>query len=242
MCGRGEDMDTIKGDSITYGSTVIDYDIEFAPRKTLGIRVNPDGSVYLKAPSDTTLFDIQQKVRKKAAWILRQKRYFESFGTPTTARQYISGESHLYLGRQYMLRIKESSSNAVNYQNNIIEIECRNKKDAEKILQKWYLERAKIKINEYAQPIIEHFSTFGVKPNKLTVKKMDKRWGYCTPDGCISLNPRLICAPRCCIEYVITHELCHLVYRNHTKDFYALLSKEMPHWEKWKIKLERMLV
>ena len=85
-------MDTINNDSITYGSTVIDYYIEFADRKTLGIRVNPDGSVYLKAPVDATKADIQQKVWKKAAWILKQKRYFESFGTPTTTRQYISGE------------------------------------------------------------------------------------------------------------------------------------------------------
>ena len=146
------------------------------------------------------------------------------------------------IGFSFLDKILELFEADEAYQNNIIEIECRDKKDAEKLLKKWYLERAKVKFNEYAQPIIEHFSTFGVKPNKLTVKKMDKRWGYCTTDGCISLNPRLICAPRCCIEYVITHELCHLVYRNHTKDFYALLSKEMPHWEKWKMKLERMLV
>lgn len=65
--------------------------------------------------------------------------------------------------------------------------------------------------------------------------------GDCTTDGHILLNPRLICAPRCCIEYVITHELCHLIYRSHNKDFYTLLTKEMPHWEKWKNKLERIM-
>lgn len=229
-------------DSITYGSTIICFDIEYAERKTLGITVHPDGSVTLKAPIEASLEDIRKKVRHRAAWILRQKRYFESFGTPKTKREYISGESHLYLGRQYMLRIFESKSNAVHYQNNIIEIECRDKQNAESILKKWFLERARIKFPEYAQPIIEQFSAFGVKPSSLSIKKMEKRWGYCTKDGNIYLNPRLICAPRCCIEYVITHEMCHLLHRNHDKDFYTLLSKEMPHWEKWKTKLERMMV
>ena len=105
-------MDQITRDHIQYGATVIDYDIEFAPRKTLSICVNPDSSVCLKAPVDATLEQIQQKVHKRASWILKQKRFFESFGTATTKRQYISGESHLYLGRQYMLRVKESDVNA----------------------------------------------------------------------------------------------------------------------------------
>ena len=235
-------MDQITRDHIQYGATIIDYDIEFAQRKTLSICVNPDCTVCLKAPVDATLEQIQQKVHKRAGWILKQKRFFESFGTSTTKRQYISGESHLYLGRQYMLRVKESDVNAVHYQNNIIEIECRHKKDAGILLQTWYRQRANVKFQEYAQPIIEQFSIYGVKPQSLSIKKMDKRWGYCTIDGHITLNPRLICAPRCCIEYVITHELCHLIYRSHNKEFYALLTKEMPHWEKWKNKLERILM
>jgi len=235
-------MAQITRDHIQYGATIIDYDIEFAQRKTLSICVNPDSSVCLRAPIDATLEQIQQKVHKRASWILKQKRFFESFGTSTTKRQYISGESHLYLGRQYMLRVKESNVNAVHYQNNIIEIECRHKKDAGILLQTWYRQRANVKFQEYAQPIIEQFSIYGVKPQSLSIKKMDKRWGYCTIDGHITLNPRLICAPRCCIEYVITHEFCHLIYRSHNKEFYALLTKEMPHWEKWKNKLERILM
>lgn len=235
-------MAQITRDHIQYGATIIDYDIEFAQRKTLSICVNPDSSVCLRAPIDATLEQIQQKVHKRASWILKQKRFFESFGTSTTKRQYISGESYLYLGRQYMLRVKESNVNAVHYQNNIIEIECRHKKDAGILLQTWYRQRANVKFQEYAQPIIEQFSIYGVKPQSLSIKKMDKRWGYCTIDGHITLNPRLICAPRCCIEYVITHELCHLIYRSHNKEFYALLTKEMPHWEKWKNKLERILM
>lgn len=234
-------MDKIK-DSIQYGSVLIKYDVEFVQRKTLGILVNPDGSVLLKSPVNATLEQIRNKVHKRADWILRQRRFFESLGIPTTKRKYVSGESHLYLGRQYMLRVIKSDVNAVHYQNNIIEIECRHKKDAGIILQTWYRKRANIKFMEYATQIVERFSVYGVQPQLISIKKMDRRWGYCTITGKIFLNPQLICAPRACIEYVIIHEMCHLVHRNHTKDFYALLEKEMPHWEKWKTKLERMMI
>ncbi|MBO4739444.1 MAG: M48 family metallopeptidase [Bacteroidales bacterium] len=234
-------MDKVTTDCIAYGTTVIEYSIEYVQRKTLGIQVHPDGTVILKAPCDAIIEKIREKIHKKAAWILKQQRYFESFGIPTAERRYVSGESHLYLGRQYMLRIKCSDKNAVHYQNNIIEIECKSKNAVETIMQKWYRSRAEIKFAEYAKPIIEKFSTYGVTPNSLKIRKMEKRWGYCTANCTIYLNPRLICVPRGCIEYVITHELCHLVHRNHTKEFYALLTKEMPHWEKWKNKLERIM-
>ncbi len=234
-------MDKIK-DSIQYGSVLIKYNVEFVQRKTLGILVNPDGSVLLKSPVNATLEQIRNKVHKRADWILRQRRFFESLGIPTTKRKYVSGESHLYLGRQYMLRVIKSDVNAVHYQNNIIEIECRHKKDAGILLQTWYRKRANIKFMEYATQIVERFSVYGVQPQLISIKNMDRRWGYCTITGKIFLNPQLICAPQACIEYVIIHEMCHLVHRNHTKDFYALLEKEMPHWEKWKTKLEKMMI
>ena len=229
-------------DGIQYGAAFIGYDVEFVRRKTLGIRVLPDSSVLVMAPADATLQQIREKVHKRAGWILRQKRFFEAFGIPTTRRRFVSGESHLYLGRQYMLRVIESNANAVHYQNNILEIECRHKKDAGVLLQTWYWQRANVKFQEYAVLIMEHFSVYGVKPRQISIRKMDRRWGYCTVNGDIFLNPRLICAPKGCIEYVITHEMCHLVHRNHTKDFYALLAKEMPHWEKWKTKLEKIMM
>ena len=232
----------IERDSIEYGSSVIEYSIRYAKRKTLGITVNPDESVTLKAPLDATREKIRERVHKRASWILRQRRFFESFGLATKPRRYVSGETHLYLGRQYMLRVTRGDVNAVHYHSNIIEVECRYKRDVAALLLTWYRQRANIKFPEYAAPIVEQFRVYGVSPKSISIKKMDTRWGYCTRDGNIYLNPRLICAPRCCIEYVITHEMCHLVHRNHNKEFYVLLSKQMPHWEKWKTKLERIMM
>lgn len=234
-------MDQIK-DCIEYGSVVMEYAVEYRGRKTLGICVHPDGSVEVKAPVEAPLEQIRKHVHRRASWICKQQRYFSSFGIHTPERKYVSGESHLYLGRQYMLRIIDSERNEVHYKGNIIEIECRHRKDARALLLAWYRKRAEIKFEEYATPLIARFNRYQVKPSAIKLKEMATRWGSCTATGQILLNPRLVCAPRICIEYVILHELCHLVHRNHTKDFYELLTQEMPDWKKWKMKLERLMI
>lgn len=234
-------MDQIK-DCIEYGSVVMEYAVEYRARKTLGICVYPDGSVEVKAPMEAPLEQIRKHVHRRAPWIYKQQRYFSSFGIYTPERKYVSGESHLYLGRQYMLRIIDSERNEVHYKGNIIEIECRHRKDARALLLAWYRKRAEIKFEEYATPLIARFNRYQVKPSAIKLKDMATRWGSCTATGQILLNPRLVCAPRICIEYVIIHELCHLVHRNHTKDFYELLTQEMPDWKKWKMKLERLMI
>ena len=79
------------------------------------------------------------------------------------------------------------------------------------------------------------------QPSSIVLREMPTRWGSCTPKGKIILNPELIKAPKGCIEYVIIHELCHLIHLDHTQKFLDLQIKEMKNWEKWKMKLEKLL-
>ena len=229
-------------DSIEYGTTTIRYSLNYVARKTLGIAVHPDGAVEVKAPCETTLEQIRQGVHHKAPWILKQQDYFREFGLRMPKRRYVSGESHLYLGRQYKLRITEGTQNRVLYHSNILEVECRDKSKARKVLQAWYKERAALKMMAYAQPLIERFKVYGVTPASIELREMKSRWGSCTKNGKIILNSELIHTSRICIEYVIIHELCHLVHKNHTRDFYTLLEHEMPLWKKWKMKLEKQMM
>ena len=91
--------------TIQFGSKQIDFHLEYSNRKSLGITVKPDLSVLVKAPVDTSLEKVKEKLRKKAPWIIRQQSFFLYFHPKTPARKYISGETHLYLGRQYRLKI-----------------------------------------------------------------------------------------------------------------------------------------
>ncbi len=228
-------------DEIKYGSETIKYDLEYKDRKTLGITVTPEMRVLVKAPEFTSVEKVREKVKIRAPWILNQQSYFLSFHPRITKRKYISGETHFYLGRQYLLKVQEENFNEVKYLGGSIEVKAKNKKDAGKLLNSWYRNRARIKFPEIANPIIEKFKKYGVEPIGVYLQEMPTRWGSCTPKGKIILNPELIKAPKPCIEYVITHELCHLIERNHTKAFFEIQSKEMPDWKKWKDKLEYLL-
>lgn len=226
---------------ITFGTVSILYKVTFSQRKTLGITVTPDGGVLLNAPIDTPQNKIEQKLLKRASWIVKQQKYFRSFGERTPEKQYVSGESHYYLGKQYLLQVVEGKPNRAKYKGRYFEVVCTPKAKAAELMKEWYRERAKIKFAEIAEPIISRFGKYGVAPTSLYIQAMGSRWGSCTPKGKIILNTELIKAPKPCIEYVITHELCHLVYRDHTKAFFELLATEMPDWKRWKDKLERFM-
>jgi predicted metal-dependent hydrolase len=226
--------------SLQYGTTEIQYSITRSERKTLGITVLPNCSIVIKAPIDASIERIEEKIRKRASWILKQQRFFKSFETQIPPRRYISGESHYYLGKQYILRVTEGKHNGISFKGRSFEIVCNRKSKAESLMKEWYRERAKIKFAEIAELIIQRFKKYNVEPTSLYIQQMETRWGSCTLTGKIILNVELIKAPKPCIEYVITHELCHLLHRNHTAAFYKLLATEMPDWERWKNKLEMM--
>ncbi|MBK7698568.1 MAG: M48 family metallopeptidase [Saprospiraceae bacterium] len=229
-------------DQIEFGSLTIIYTVEYSERKTLGITVTPDMNVLVRAPFDASCDKIREKLKTKAPWIIKQKSFFLSFHPKTPERKYISGETHLYLGRQYRLKIVLGSTESVKLKGKFIEVTTIDKSNVPSLMKTWYLERARHKFNNLAIPLIAQFSKYNVHPTSIILRNMSSRWGSCTPKGKIILNPELIKAPKRCIEYVIIHELCHLVHHDHTQKFIDLQTKEMPDWSKWKHKLENMMV
>ena len=226
---------------IQFGSKEIVFDLEYQKRKSLGITVYPDKQVKVKAPLDAALDKIQAKIRKRAPWILKQQSYFLSFEPLTPARKYISGESHLYLGKQYRLKLYDSPKETVKLKRGFLEVYTEDKSKAKKLVRDWYKKRAEIKFREIAKAWIVRFKRYGVKPSDFVIKWMNKRWGSCTPKGKIILNVELMKAPKGCIEYVVVHELCHLIHPNHSKAFFELQTKEMRDWRKWKERLEHIM-
>lgn len=226
---------------IRFGSKQINFRLEYSDRKSLGITVTPDLNVLVKAPVDSSIEKVKEKVRKKAPWIIKQQSLFLSFHPKTPARKFIGGETHLYLGRQYRMKVKSGKNESVKLKGKFIEVTTTDKSRVKQLVNEWYLQNSKIKFHAIAQPIIDRFKKHKISPASIVLRNMPTRWGSCTPKGKIILNPELIKAPKGCIEYVISHELCHLIHHDHTQKFIDLQTKEMPHWEKWKMKLERLL-
>ena len=216
------------------------YELFYTNRKTLGIKVYPDTSVKVFAPIDTDLPIIEQHLKAKRRWIEKQQRSFQTYLPATPPRQYIGGETFLYLGKQYMLKIESSTAEEVKLYQGRLVVKTVNPEAThiKKLLQQWYIARATILFNKLFEEQFYLFKRFGLEKPILQIKKMEKRWGSCTPQQKIILTPELIKAPIVCINYVILHELCHLVHHNHSKSFYRLLENFMPDWQKYKQLLE----
>ncbi|WP_432259055.1 M48 family metallopeptidase [Cupriavidus sp. TMH.W2] len=238
---------------LTYGSEAIAFVVEERPaRRTLGIEVHPDGSVRVLVPRDCDDATVQEKLNLRASWISRQLAMFaryERYTAPRVPRQFLSGESHRYLGRQYRLRVLANDPVAiqelVKLTRGEIVVASPTALTPERVrvlLHRWYLDHAR---DLYIKVVSEAFCAFGTRgltcPN-IVIREMRGRWGSLSPGGQMTLNSRLIQAPRRCIEYVVMHELCHLVHRDHSNGFFALLTERMPDWQKWKARLEEALL
>ncbi|HAQ20095.1 MAG TPA: metal-dependent hydrolase [Prolixibacteraceae bacterium] len=228
-------------ESIEFGSKRIDFHLDYSNRKSLGITVTPDLEVSVKAPIDTPIEKVKEKIIKKAPWIIRQQSFFLTFHPKLTDRKFVGGETHLYFGRQYRLKIILEPVESVKLKGKFIEVTTLDKARVEELVNNWYLQNAKKKLRAIAQELIEKFKKHKVEPSSIILREMPTRWGSCTAKGKIILNPELIKAPKGCIEYVIIHELCHLIHHDHTRKFLDLQTREMPNWEKWKMKLEKLL-
>jgi predicted metal-dependent hydrolase len=236
---------------LLYGTLTINYEIIRVKRSNLGIIVNREGHITVKAPNEFSEEQIEKRVKKRAPWIVKQQTLLKSTGGKTLAPRYINGGSHWYLGKEYVLHIKEGKKNSVNFKNHLFHVVMSNidgntsseqrQQSIEQLINTWYKERAKIKFAEFAEPILQHFKKYNVEPSAIYVQQMEKKWAISTPDGKIVLNIDLIKTPRQCVEYVIIHELCHFVHKARTASFFHLLTSEMPDWKEWKKKLEEIL-
>lgn len=227
---------------IQHGNYNLSYSLEYSERKTMTINVLPDLSVVVKVPETIPQEKVEEKVKDRLPWIIKQRKYFEQFLPPETPRQYISGETHRYLGRQYRLKIRSSEKDVVKLKGKFFLLYSKNKKDSDhnkQLLTEWYRQHGSQHFKRVLSRCYRKLRKYGVERPSFEIRPMKKRWGSSDPKkGIIRFNINLIKAPIHCIEYVVMHELVHLKYPYHDKEFYNLLSLVMSDWEERKIRLE----
>lgn len=230
--------------TIEYGKEKIGYEVLFlASRRTLGIEVHPEGRVLVRAPVGCPELLIAERMQKRAGWISRQLAEFERYRPRTPARQYVSGESHLYLGRQYRLRLLMSDMASVKLIRGRLLVSLPDTADPDRVkimLHRWYLERAHAIFGDVLEACLPRFPE--IERPRVIVRTMQSRWGSLSRAGTMTLNVNLVRASRSCIEYVVMHELCHIKQRDHDAHFYMLLGQVMPDWEQRKRRLEEALL
>lgn len=218
--------------TLEYGTQTIEYDLAFAKRRTLGVTVHPDTRVEVVAPEGSDIERIEQRLKTRSQWILKQQRELAEFLPMTPPRRYVSGETHLYLGRQYRLKVLEGSPQSVKLTRGWFYVTTAEKGNTEKVkqqLNEWYRAKARIIFAELLTNCMKRARVVGITDEpEMRIRNMEKRWGSCSAEGVILLNLKLMQVSKPLIEYVIMHELCHLKEHNHSGDYWALLGRAMP--------------
>lgn len=206
--------------------------------KNITLKVRPNGEAILTTPKAASDEHIKFIIEKRAKWIAKKRTFFASFKTPQ--KEYVSGEDFKYLGRSYRLKVVQSKEERVKLQRGYLELFVKDKSDIkrkENLIYEWYYEKATL----YFFNILQEFNKIVKQDIKsVKIRQMKTRWGSCNSyKSYINLNIELIKKPKACIEYVVFHELVHLLYPDHSKKFYEHLSLYMPDWQKRKEILER---
>lgn len=208
------------------------------------IKVHPDCRVEVYAAADKSNKEVIEAAKKRARWIHKQLEAFRSASEYYSPRQFVSGESHYYLGKQHLLKVIESPvlNGSVKLLRGKLEATVSDKNDKqniEELINDWYRQRAKLLFKERLNIMLQQTLWVDSLP-QISIRLMQKQWGSCSTKGRLTLNLHLIKTPIQCIDYVILHELCHIAEHNHSARFYRLISQVMPNWMDVKVRLDGM--
>lgn len=216
-----------------YGNTNIEFEVTYSKRKTIAILIEAPGKVSVHAPNKMAKKIILDSVKSKAKWIVQRINEIRDFDSNPAEREFIDGESFLYLGKSYPLQLdinEERPKPLVKLYNGkfLITAPIRDTEAIGKAMKVWYRNKCTEQITErikYYQPIIN------ASPKKVTIKEQKKIWGSCSSKGNLNFNWKAIMAPTDVLDYIIVHEMCHLVHLNHSKDFWNLVASIMPNYK-----------
>ncbi len=231
--------------SFHHDGRTVEFELVRSDRRTLGLTVGRDGAVVARAPRRAREEDVVRWVAGHADWILRKQRNVAERAVLTPPRRFLDGELHLYLGREYRLTIErggaERGPERVRFDGREFRVALDQDAPPERVAQlmdAWYMRRARTVLAERLDACWASFPGDGLPKPALRVKRMRSRWGSMSPAGAMSLRLDLVRAPVECIDYVILHELCHLLHRGHGREFWAMVGALVPDWKDRRKRLE----
>jgi predicted metal-dependent hydrolase len=231
---------TISTRTVQFGSRDIEYQLHRDDCRRLSITVLPMGSVRVRAPDVADEEEIDQRVLRRARWILKQIRELDALRPLQPEWEFVSGETHRYLGRQYRLRVRQGKPTPTRLRGKFFEITVKDSSDRNVIansLETWYRQQATRLITKMVAAAMDRPPLDGIPTPTIQLRKMSCRWGSCTSNKRILFNPLLIRTPRQCVRYVVAHELSHLVSLRHDKKFFRTLEQLEPRWQELRVQL-----
>ena len=215
----------------------LNYEIIRSNKKTLGIIVDNKKNIIVRSQEKTKNENIKEILKKKTNWILNKLKEMDEIKPPPKEKEFMTGEKLPYLGRRYRLEVNPKEEIVkvkvklyqgkfiINYPVELKEDEEKRRNKIREAVIEWYREHAKKKINERVK---KYKVKLDVEPNNVVVKKQKKRWGSCSSKGNLNFNWKIIMAPMSIVDYLVVHELTHLIYNNHSREFWNTVESIIP--------------
>ncbi|HHU32947.1 MAG: M48 family metallopeptidase [Zhaonellaceae bacterium] len=212
--------------------TIIINEIIRSARKSITLTITSDGRLVVKAPLGTSDSLIKQLVEQKKTWIEEKKLLMQTRRAKYKVKQFIDGGEFLYLGKSYLLNFSWQASK-VGLDGKYLNVPEAVRDQAKKYIIGWYKEEAKKVLNER----VKFFALQeGIAYQKVKITSASRRWGSCSSKGNLNFTWKLVMTPLDIIDYVVVHELCHLEFLNHSREFWAKVERIMPDYklkQKW---------
>jgi len=217
-------------------------------KKSASIKV-VEGRVEVIIPKTLTKKGLLQLIQNKTPWIVRKLKE-QSEITPTKPKEYVSGESFAYLGKNYRLKLTQNDSGEVKLKSGQLVLgvgenlsETERDRFVKGQLERWYVDHAEQRLREKTSRYAE---IIGVRPKSIKVRDYKSRWGGCSSKGEISYNWKIIMAPHHVVDYVVVHELCHMIHHNHSPEYWKTVERVYPDYREcrdWlKVNGDKLLV
>lgn len=229
--------------SFNYEGRELAVDIIYRKRKNISLKVSPKENIQIIAPNKVSKDLLKKVLKDNSNWILSKLNKFKTFDDNFLKRDYVDDEIYYYMGKQYRLKIlkdmnfqnkNNKSYNYIEIKGDNLEIRTNNwEKDYIKdSLKKWYKLRSEEIIMDRIDFLRKESKDFrSIEPSLVKVKEQKKIWGSCNTSKTIYINSKISMLPLDAIDYIIAHEFCHIIYMNHSKDFYALVEKIIPNYK-----------
>jgi predicted metal-dependent hydrolase len=233
--------------SVIYRQQPIEFELHRKNVKNVNVNVKPDMSIMVSASPDVPLEFIKGFIQSRGPWILKTVNHFKQVeAEPQSPREYVSGESFTYLGKQVRLKVYKADADHVKYMRGFLELHTQDPTSLKRkrtLMRRWFQGRTETVFQESLHTVYPQVQKYGIKKPKIMIQPMKARWGSCIKDRhMILLNSELIKAPKYCIHYVILHELIHFKYPHHDHQFYEFLTALMPDWKDRKAILDEEIV
>lgn len=229
---------------LSSGEETLRYELRWtARRRTVGIFVEPDRRVVVLAPRRADPQRVTRIVVSRLPWIRRQRRKLEALPPPPMPRQWVAGETHRYLGRQYRLKLVREAERSVRLAGGhfVVTLPTPTDRNAvRRLMETWYREHAKALLAARVERALAATTWLEVERPPITIRALRQRWGSTTKAGRVMFNTDLVKLPLPCIDYVVAHELVHVKISDHSPAFWRMLGRVMPDWRRWREKLQEV--